>query len=109
MSDVFAALAHPVRRKVLLLLRRKPLSAGDIAEHFDLAKPTLSGHFAVLKAAGLVAAERKATTILYRLQMPALEDAIAALADIARPHVRGRGNSDIFSSMRFMPGKSRRS
>lgn len=83
MSDVFNALAHPVRRKILKLLRDGPLSAGDLAARFDLAKPTLSGHFAVLKAADLVATERKGTSIIYRLNMSVLEEAMAALLSIA--------------------------
>jgi len=83
MSDVFDALAHPARRKILKLLRNGPMSAGDLAERFDLAKPTLSGHFAVLKAADLVTAERKGTSILYRLNMSVLEEALAALMSIA--------------------------
>jgi DNA-binding transcriptional ArsR family regulator len=82
-SDVFGALAHPVRRKILKLLRDGPMSAGDLAAHFDLAKPTLSGHFTVLKAADLVTSERKGTTILYRLNMSVLEEAMAALMAIA--------------------------
>jgi DNA-binding transcriptional ArsR family regulator len=83
MSDVFDALAHPVRRKVLKLLRKRAMSAGELAEAFDLAKPTLSGHFAVLKAADLVTTERRGTTILYRINMSVLEEAIAALMDLA--------------------------
>ena len=83
MSDVFDALAHPVRRKILKLLRERPLSAGELAERFDLAKPTLSGHFAVLKAADLVRTERKGTSIIYRLNMSVLEEAMAALMSIA--------------------------
>ena len=83
MSDVFDALAHPVRRKVLKLLRKRAMSAGDLADQFDLAKPTLSGHFAVLKAADLVTTERQGTTILYRVNMSVLEEATAALMDLA--------------------------
>ena len=83
MSDVFAALANPVRRKILNLLRKRPMSAGDLADRFDLAKPTLSGHFAVLKAADLVATQRLGTTIMYSLNMSVLEEATAALMDIA--------------------------
>jgi ArsR family transcriptional regulator len=82
MSDPFRALAHPIRRDILHLLRRKPMSAGRIAEHFDIAKPTLSGHLANLKAAKLVKAERRATTILYSLNMSELERVIMALTDI---------------------------
>ncbi len=88
MSDVFDALAHPVRRKILKLLRNGPLSAGDLAERFDLAKPTLSGHFTVLKTADLVSAERKGTSIIYRLNMSVLEEAMAALMSIAGTEAR---------------------
>ena len=84
MSDLFDALAHPVRREILQLLRKKAMSAGEIAEHFTLSKPTLSGHFSVLKAADLVTTERQGTTIIYRLNMSALEEAIGALMDIAQ-------------------------
>jgi ArsR family transcriptional regulator, arsenate/arsenite/antimonite-responsive transcriptional repressor len=93
MSDLFDALAHPVRRKVLRLLRTRPMSAGELSDRFDLAKPTLSGHFTVLKAAKLITAERKGTTILYRLNMSVLEDAMAALMDIAgtRREPKGKG------------------
>lgn len=83
MSDTFEALASPVRREILKLLRGGAMSAGELAAHFDLAKPTLSGHFSVLKAADLVTTERKGTTILYRLNMSVLEEALAAMMAIA--------------------------
>jgi DNA-binding transcriptional ArsR family regulator len=72
----------------LKLLRNGPLSAGDLAGRFDLAKPTLSGHFAVLKTADLVSAERKGTSIIYRLNMSVLEEAMAALMSIAGTETR---------------------
>lgn len=84
MHDVFDALAHPVRREILKLLRNGAMSAGDLAARFDLAKPTLSGHFTVLKHADLVTTERKGTTILYSLNMSVLEEALAALMSITR-------------------------
>ncbi len=83
MSDVFDALAHPVRRKILRLLRKRPMCAGDLADKFDLAKPTLSGHFAVLKAADLVSTERQGTSIIYSVNMSVLEEAAAGLMDLA--------------------------
>jgi ArsR family transcriptional regulator, arsenate/arsenite/antimonite-responsive transcriptional repressor len=83
MSDVFSALAHPVRREILKLLRNGAMSAGDLAGHFDLAKPTLSGHFAALKNADLITSERKGTTILYRLNMSVMEEALAAMMELA--------------------------
>ena len=90
MSDVFDALAHPVRRQILKLLRTRAMSAGEIAEHFDLAKPTLSGHFAALKSADLVQTERRGTTIIYHLNMSVLEEAAALLLDLASTVKPGR-------------------
>lgn len=81
MPDVFKALADPTRREILRLLRARERSAGDIATHFNLAKPTLSGHLAILREAGLIEGERQGTTILYRLRLSVLEDALLAFAD----------------------------
>ncbi|WP_109261704.1 metalloregulator ArsR/SmtB family transcription factor [Hyphobacterium indicum] len=79
MSDVFKALAHPVRRQVLKKLRDGPMTAGDLAAAFPVSKPTMSGHFTALKEAGLIRAERHGTTIRYRLNAGAAEEAIALL------------------------------
>lgn len=79
MSEVYRALADPTRRRILELLRERAMSAGEIAEHFSLAKPTLSGHFAVLRQADLVTSEKTGTTIVYRLNVSVLEEALMAL------------------------------
>lgn len=90
MNEVFEALAHPVRRDILKLLRRKAMSAGEIAEHFPIAKATLSGHFNVLKNADLVSTERQGTTIIYRLNMSVMEEALGAFMSLAG--MKGKGN-----------------
>jgi ArsR family transcriptional regulator, arsenate/arsenite/antimonite-responsive transcriptional repressor len=77
--DVFAALSNPVRRDILALLRDGDRTAGEIAAHFALTKPTLSGHFNVLKASGLVLTERRGTQILYSLNLSLLEGALLGL------------------------------
>jgi DNA-binding transcriptional ArsR family regulator len=81
MSEVYKALADPTRRRIIQLLREKEMSAGEIADHFNLAKPTLSGHFAVLKAADLVASEKQGASVIYRLNLSVLEEALMALMD----------------------------
>ena len=83
MNEVFEALAHPIRREILKLLRRRAMSAGELAEHFTIAKPTLSGHFAVLQNADLVTTERQGTTIMYRLNLSVMEEALAAFMALA--------------------------
>ena len=80
--DVFVALAHPVRRKVLAMLRKGPLCSGEIAAEFDVAWPTMTGHLKTLKDAGLVTAERSGTSVIYRLNATILEETAAALLDI---------------------------
>lgn len=80
--DAFTALAHPLRREVLAMLRKGPLSSGEIADAFDVAWPTMTGHLKTLKEAGLVTAERSGTSILYRLNASILEDTAAMLLDL---------------------------
>jgi DNA-binding transcriptional ArsR family regulator len=74
MDGIFDALAHPTRRRILELLKPGGRSAGDIAEAFDVSKPTMSGHFAKLKAAGLIQGEQRGTSTIYTLNLSVLED-----------------------------------
>ena len=97
MDTVFKALSDPTRRRVLQLLRERPMTAGDLADEFDLSKPTMSGHFAVLRAANLVSAEKQGTTITYSLRLSVLQDALLSFAEVfdigevpADADVRGR-------------------
>lgn len=80
MNKVFKALADPTRRRVLELLKQRPMGAGELAEEFDVAKPTMSAHFAVLVAADLIEAEKTGRSITYRLKMSVLEESLLAFA-----------------------------
>lgn len=82
MNAVFRALGDPTRREILQLLKRHDMSAGELAEHFPLARSTLSGHFNVLRHAGLIVSERRGTTIVYSLNLSALEEALSAVMDL---------------------------
>ncbi len=82
MSNVFKALSDPTRRRVLELLQKGPLTAGELAAHFDVSKPTMSAHFAVLREANLVDAAKNGRTITYRLKMSVLEDALLGFAGV---------------------------
>ncbi len=81
-SEVFQALSDPTRREILRLLRAGDMTAGELAEHFPLARSTLSGHFNVLKHAGLIVPERRGTTIVYSLNASAFEDALTSLMEL---------------------------
>ena len=76
MSQVFKALSDPTRRRVLLLLRQGPMSAGELSDQFDFSKPTMSAHFAVLKEADLVHSEKVGKSIIYHLKLSVLEEAL---------------------------------
>lgn len=84
-QSTFSALADPTRRRILKVLRAGSMPAGEIAEAFQLTKPTLSHHFRILKAAGLVRSERRGTSIVYTLQSSVLEDLAAELLELASP------------------------
>lgn len=79
MNRVYRALSDPTRRRILELLRKRDMTAGELAEHFSLAKPTLSRHFAVLREADLIQGEKNGVTITYRLNVSVLEEALWAL------------------------------
>lgn len=81
MSSVFKALSDPTRRRVLQLLRKGPMSAGEISDHFDFSKPTMSAHFSVLKEADLVHAEKVGKSVIYHLKLSVLEDALLGFAN----------------------------
>lgn len=76
MNEIFDALAHPIRREVLQMLKRRSMTAGEIADHFPVSKPTMSGHFAKLKAADLIWGEKRRRSITYTINLPTIEEAL---------------------------------
>ena len=73
-GETFKALSDPVRRQILELLKKGPLSAGDIGSHFDMTGATISYHLKVLKQADLVFESREKTYISYQLNTSVLEE-----------------------------------
>lgn len=82
MNKVFEALSHPVRRQILALLHDGSKSASELADHFELTKPTMSVHFNKLKEAELVSTERKGTSVIYSLNLSVLEEALAGILNL---------------------------
>jgi len=76
MNQLFEALAHPTRREILEMLKARAMTAGEIADRFEVSKPTLSGHFAKLKDAGLIHADRNGASITYSLNLSVLEEVL---------------------------------
>jgi DNA-binding transcriptional ArsR family regulator len=82
MNEVFKALADPTRREILRALRGGEKTAGELAELFPLTRSTLSGHFAVLRAADLVRSEKRGTFLIYRLNTTVFQEVSAGLLDL---------------------------
>lgn len=86
LTDVYQALADPTRREILRILREEgDRTAGELAERFPLAKSTLSGHFQILRAAGLIVAEKQGTRIVYSINESAFEEALGAVVALLSP------------------------
>ncbi|MCB2290611.1 autorepressor SdpR family transcription factor [Clostridium sp. CS001] len=77
----FKALADPTRRKIIMLLKKESLTAGEIAEHFDMTKPSISHHLNTLKQADLVSDERKGQNIYYTLNTTVFQEVIGWFFD----------------------------
>ena len=88
-NDAFKALADPTRREILRLLRKREMTAGELAQRFDMTKPTMSHHFAVLKEADLVTSRREGQTIWYGLNTTVLEDVVSWAMDLAGARKNG--------------------
>jgi DNA-binding transcriptional ArsR family regulator len=73
-NEVFKALADPTRRRILQLLQDGEMTAGDLAEHFYMAKPSVSHHFNVLKQADLIVSRRDGQQIYYGLNTTVVQD-----------------------------------
>ncbi len=91
---VYKALADPTRRKILQLLRQKEMSAGELADHFDSTKPTLSRHFSILREADLIQGNKQGTYIIYRLNVTVLEEAMWGMMDMFDVKPRGENERE---------------
>lgn len=81
-QDTMKALSDPGRRKILELLKKGPMTAGQIGSHFEMTGATLSHHLAVLKKAELVSDSKKGTFIYYEINTSVMEDVMAWIASI---------------------------
>ena len=86
-DKVFKALSDANRRKIISLLRKKNLTAGEIADNFDISKPSISEHLKILKNADLISSEKNGQFITYFLNSSILEDVISYFMEISSPVV----------------------
>ena len=76
MNDIFKALNDATRREILELLKTKDLSAGEIADHFNISKPSISHHLDLLKRADLITSEKSGQFIFYSINTTIMEDVL---------------------------------
>lgn len=74
MNNLFKALNDPIRRDILKHLRDRDLTAGEIADLFDISKPSISHHLDILRNAGLVSSEKQGQFITYSINTTVLDD-----------------------------------
>ncbi|MFO7895844.1 MAG: autorepressor SdpR family transcription factor [Candidatus Cloacimonadales bacterium] len=79
---VFKALADKNRRKIIRLLKKSELNAGEIAQHFQISKPSISEHLKILRNAELIDSERDGQYVRYFLNSTVLEGVISNLLDL---------------------------
>ena len=82
MNKLFKALNDPTRRRILDMLKEKDLTAGEIADAFNISKPSISHHLDLLKQAELISATREGQFLRYSLDTTVLEDALQWLMNL---------------------------
>src|ERR1700735_4204267 len=90
-NKAFKALSDPTRREILGLLRKRERTAGDLAERFDMTKPSMSHHFAVLKDADLITSRREGQQIWYGLNTTVVQDLMAWAMQLVKDGKKSRG------------------
>lgn len=84
MNKAFKALNDATRREILELLKHNEMSAGDIADHFDIGKPSISHHLDLLKQADLVTSEKRGQYVIYTLNTTVIDDLMAWMLNLKK-------------------------
>lgn len=82
MSKAFKALSDRTRREILKLLNDKDMSAGEIAEHFDMSKPSISKHLDILREAELISSEKKGQFVIYSINTSVIQEVLGNFLEI---------------------------
>ena len=104
-TDAAFAIADSVRRDILMLLRRRPLPAGEIASHFDISRPAVSRHLRVLRESGLVVDEVHGRQRLYQLDTAPLVPLVSWIAELNN---RWSGHLDALETEVYRTRRDRR-
>ena len=83
MNDIFKALSDPTRRRILELLMENDMNAGQIADCFNISKPSISHHLTILKSAGLIQDERQGQKLVYSINMTVFDECVKWFFDLS--------------------------
>lgn len=86
MNSIFKALNDPTRREILLMLRKGDMNAGEIADHFQISKPSISHHLDLLKRAELVSSVKRGQFVHYSLNTSIVEDLLQWVLTLTDKH-----------------------
>lgn len=81
-DSFFQALSNPYRREIIKLLKWRNMNAGEIAEHFQIAQPSVSRHLDVLKKAEIITVERRGTQLIYSLNLSTVQEIYVYMAEL---------------------------
>jgi ArsR family transcriptional regulator, arsenate/arsenite/antimonite-responsive transcriptional repressor len=84
MDSLFKALNDPTRREILKLLKKKDLTAGEIADAFNISKPSISHHLEILKQADLVSSEKQGQYVMYSINTTILDDLLSYILKLKK-------------------------
>lgn len=82
MSKAFKALSDETRREILKLLNKQDMSAGEISDHFNMSKPSISKHLDILRDAELISSEKKGQYVIYSINTSILQEVLGNFLDI---------------------------
>lgn len=84
MNTLIKALDDPTRRRIIELLKKRDLTAGEIAEYFNMTKPSISHHLDILKQAGVIVGVKEGQFITYSLNTTVFEELLQWIFDVAK-------------------------
>lgn len=82
MSKVFKALSDETRREILKMLSKQDMSAGEIADNFNMSKPSISKHLEILRDSELISSEKKGQFVIYSINTSILQEVLGGFLEI---------------------------
>lgn len=90
MNILFKALGDPTRRQIIELLRKKDMNAGEIAEHFNMSKPSISHHLDLLRQADVVQSVKEGQFITYSLNTTVFDEMVKWILDVSDKKIKSK-------------------